>query len=94
VRHEIFADRALVITGAMIRATTAGRIPMNTLLNTGLFRIRSGVRNTAMVNMIRNEGIIVPSAAHRLPAPPRILSPTATEIFTARIPGIDCATAS
>ena len=30
------ADRALVITGAMIRATTAGRIPMNTLLNTGL----------------------------------------------------------
>lgn len=94
VFHPIFAARAEVMTGAIINATTAGRIPLNIELIVSLFLIKSGVRNIAIVNIIKNEGKIVPNAATMLPRFPRILSPTATDILTANMPGNDCATAS
>lgn len=90
----ILAARAVVITGAMSRATTAGRIPMKILLIVSLFFIVSGVRKIAMSRIIVKEGIIVPRAAHSRPREPRSLSPMATAKFTARMPGRDCATAS
>lgn len=90
----IFAARAVVITGAMSRATTAGRIPMKILLIISLFFIVSGVRKIAMSRIMVKDGIMVPRAAHRRPRGPRILSPMATAKLTARIPGRDCATAS
>ena len=77
-----------------IRATTAGRIPLNTGDNMELFLIISGVRKIAMASIMKNEGRIVPNAAQIDPFTPLSLSPTATEILTARIPGNDCATAS
>ena len=94
VFHPIFAARAVVITGAMISATTAGRMPINIRLITWLFFIVSGVRKIAINKIIKNEGRMVPRAAARLPRNPRSLSPTETEMFTAKMPGIDCATAS
>ena len=42
------ADRADVITGATIRATTTGLIPLKIADMTGLLVIRSGVRNIAI----------------------------------------------
>ena len=93
VFFPILAARAVVITGAMIKATTAGRMPMNILLMISLFLIVSGVRNMAISKMIVKEGRIVPKAAARLPLSPRKRSPTDTDIFTAKMPGIDCATA-
>lgn len=86
VRHVIFAALADVITGATIKATTAGRIPLKMALTCGFSFIRSGVRNMAMHNIIRNDGIIVPRAAATLPRVPRRRSPTATEMFTAEYP--------
>ena len=53
----------------------------------------SGVRKMAIARMIRKEGRIVPAAATMLPRGPRSLSPTEVAIFTAKIPGIDCAMA-
>ncbi len=61
-----FAD---VKTGATIKATTAGRIPMKMDEITRLFFIRSGVRKMAMKRIIRKEGRIVPTAAAILPSP-------------------------
>ena len=90
----ILAARADEMTGAIIRATTAGRMPRKILLSVSLLLIMSGVRNIAIVSIIKNEGRIVPNAAHSAPLRPRILSPTATAIFTANIPGIDCDTAN
>ena len=83
-----FAD---VKTGARIKATTAGRIPMKMDEITRLFFIRSGVRKMAMKRIIRKEGRIVPTAAAILPFPPLILSPTAVAILTASMPGNDWA---
>lgn len=93
VFHVSPAERADVMTGAMIRATTAGRIPMNIADMTLLFFIMSGVRKPAIASMIRNDGNIVPAAATIPPFMPRSLSPTAVAILTARIPGSDCAMA-
>ena len=75
-------------TGATIRATTAGRIPLNTGDNMELFLIISGVRKIAMASIMKNEGRIVPNAAQIDPFTPLSLSPTATEILTARIPAL------
>ena len=88
------AARAAEITGATISATTAGRIPLKTLMSVGLLLISSGVRNIAMVRIIRKEGSMVPNAATMLPRRMATRSPTATAMFTARMPGSDCATAS
>ena len=75
-------------------ATTAGRTPLKMADRVSLFLMRSGVRKMAMHSMMRNEGNMVPSAAAVAPRMPRSLSPTATEILTARMPGSDWATAS
>ena len=88
------ADLAVVITGVMIRATTAGRMPLKILLNTSLFLMASGVRNMAIARIITNDGKIVPKAAHKLPLKPRNLSPMTVDILTAKMPGIDWAMAS
>lgn len=89
VRQVILADLAEVITGAMIRATTAGRIPLNMAESVTLFFIKSGVKKIAIASIIRNDGIIVPSAATVDPRLERSLSPTATDMLTAKIPGND-----
>lgn len=66
--HTVFmvslAARADVMTGAIISATTAGRIPMNIDEMTWLFLIISGVRNIAMSSMMTNDGSIVPAGSH------------------------------
>lgn len=85
----ILAALAELITGATIKATTAGLIPLNMAETTGLFLMISGVRKMAMANIIVKEGSMVPKAAHMEPLAPRSLSPTATDIFTASIPGSD-----
>ena len=93
VFQRSLAALADVSTGAMMSATTAGRIPMNMAEITRLFFIISGVRKMAIAKIIRKEGRIVPNEATTLPAVPRSLSPTAVAMFTASIPGSDCATA-
>ena len=90
VFHFRLADFADVITGAMIRATTAGRIPMKMEEITLLFLIMSGVRKIAMKRIMRKEGRMVPREAMTLPFHPFILSPTDVARFTANIPGRDC----
>ena len=47
----------------------------------------------AIHRIIMNDGSMVPSDAVTAPFMPRNLSPTATETFTAKIPGKDCDTA-
>ena len=88
------ADLAVVITGAIISATTAGRMPLKIAVRVGLFLIASGVRKMAIIRMMIKEGRMVPNAAARLPFTPFNLSPITVLIFTARMPGIDCAMAS
>ena len=88
-----FADLAEVMTGAIIKATTQGLIPMKIEDITRLFLIISGVRKIAMKRIIRKEGSMVPSEAIMLPFPPRILSPIAVAMFTAKMPGRDWAMA-
>lgn len=88
------AARAVVITGAMISATTAGRIPIKIAVKVLLDLMVSGVRKMAMLRMMKNDGKIVPRAATKLPNPPLSLSPTTTAILTAKMPGRDCAIAS
>ena len=84
---------APVRTGAIMSATTAGRMPRNMALSVSLVFIRSVVRKIAMARIIIKDGRIVPNAARTAPRIPRSLSPTLAEILTARIPGKDCATA-
>ena len=60
---------------------------------TRLFLIISGVRKMAIARIIRKEGSMVPNDATTLPLVPRSLSPTAVAMFTARMPGSDCAMA-
>ena len=48
VFHPIPAERAVVITGATINATTAGRMPLKIAVRVGFEVIVSGVRNMAM----------------------------------------------
>ncbi len=94
VFHPMLAALADDMTGATINATTAGRIPIKMFERVSLFFMRSGVRNIAIARIMVNEGRIVPMEAVIAPFIPRSLSPTATEMFTARMPGKDCATAS
>lgn len=94
VRQLIPAALAEVKTGAVINATTAGRMPLNIAVMVGFEVIISGVKNIAIDIIMTNEGIIVPIAATILPFTPFSLSPTAAEILTARIPGKACAMAS
>ena len=84
----IFATFAVVSIGAMMSATTAGRIPLNIALRVGSFLIVSGVRKIAIASIMKKEGSIVPNAAHRLPLMPFSLSPITTAMFTASMPGI------
>lgn len=89
VFHLRFAAFAEVRTGAIIKATTAGRIPINIDDSIRLLFIVSGVRNIAISNIMRKEGSIVPKEAMIEPLFPRTLSPTAVAILTARMPGKD-----
>ena len=89
VDHPILAALAEVMTGAIISATTAGRIPLKIAVNVGLLVINSGVRNIAMNSIIKRLGIIVPSAATTQPRVPRNRSPIATAMLTAKMPGSD-----
>ena len=95
--HAVFkpmpAERAVVNTGAIINATTTGLMPLKMAERVGLFVISSGVRNIAMSRIMRKLGMMVPSDDMMLPLSPRSLSPTTTDMFTAKIPGIDWATA-
>ena len=83
----IFAALAVVRTGAIINATTAGRIPLNILSTVGLSYMVT--KNIAIANIIINDGNMVPSAANVAPVFLAILLQTKTDIFTASIPGID-----
>ena len=94
VRHDSPAARAEVMTGVTISATTTGRMPLKIAVSVGLDVMVSGVRNIAIASIIINDGSMVPAAAAMLPSMPRSLSPTTTDMFTARMPGSDCATAS
>ena len=87
------AALAVVITGAMINATTAGLIPMKMLESAWLFLMVSGVRKIAMARIIRKEGSMVPSDATIPPLSPLSLSPIEVAMFTARMPGRDYAMA-
>lgn len=71
--HEIFADLAVVKTGERIRATTAGRIPLNMLDSTWFCCIVSGVRKIAILRIIKKDGKIVPKVATIAPGIPLIL---------------------
>lgn len=93
VRHPILAALADVNTGAMMSATTAGRMPMNIDEITALFFIRSGVRKMAMSRMMMNDGKMVAKADNTAPRLPRSLSPIMAAIFTAKMPGNACAMA-
>lgn len=83
-----FAALAVVITGAMMSATTAGRIPMNMLLSARLPLIVSGVRKIAMASMMINDGNMVPTAAEIPPFNPFSLSPIAVAMLTAVCPEV------
>ena len=83
----IFDAFAVVNTGARIRATTAGRMPINMRVRVSLFFIVSGVRNMAMKRMMRNDGRIGPNAAMMLPFSPVSLLPTDMATCTAMMPG-------
>lgn len=67
LRNDILAERAVEKTGAIIRATTAGRIPLKMLVSVSFSLIVSGVRNMAIAKMIKKEGSIVPNAAAMQP---------------------------
>ena len=82
-----FAAFAVENTGAIIKATTAGRIPLNTFSTIGLSFIV--VKNIAIVSITIKEGRIVPNAEKNAPLFFAILLPTKTAILTANIPGID-----
>ena len=69
-------------------------MPLKIAVRVGLFLIASGVRKMAIIRMMIKEGRMVPNAAARLPFTPFNLSPITVLIFTARMPGIDCAMAS
>ena len=56
VLYPILALFAVESTGAIIKATTAGRIPLKILLITSLFFIESGVRNMAIARIIKKDG--------------------------------------
>jgi hypothetical protein len=58
-------ERAVVITGTAIRATTAGRKPLNAF-STHSFSLNC-VKKRAIANMIRKEGRMVPNAQITLP---------------------------
>ena len=64
------AERAVVMTGATISATTAGRIPLKIRDTIALFLITSGVRKMAIARIIKKEGKMVPIAAVMLPFKP------------------------
>ena len=83
-------ERAVVRHGTAIKATTAGRKPLNAFSIHTLSR--TCVKNNAMAKIIRKEGRIVPKAQQRAPKFLRNLYPTKIDIFTAKIPGNDCVT--
>lgn len=58
-------------TGPMMRATTAGRIPLNAASTKGLWRMPA--KKSAMRRMIVNDGSTVPSTAATAPRSPRSL---------------------
>ena len=86
-RHVIRADLAVLNTGAMIRATTAGRIPLKMRSITGLSVMRE--KKMAMSSIRINDGATVPNVAAILPRVPFSLFPTRMDMFTAKIPGRD-----
>ena len=73
VFQEIPADLAEVSTGAIIKAVTAGRMPLKIADTVSLFFIRSGVRKIAIASIIRNGRMIVPVAAQILPRIPLLV---------------------
>ena len=69
--NVIFARTAMFQVGTAMRATTAGRMPANTLATQGIFW--KLWKNMAISNIIRNDGNAVPRALHKAPAVPRFL---------------------
>ena len=84
----IRADFAIVNVGAAIKATTAGRIPLN-IRSTMTLSLKLW-KNSAMARIMINDGSTVPNAVMILPRIPFNLYPMNIEIFTASIPGADC----
>ncbi len=87
----IFMERAVVMQGTTMSATTAGLSPLNARSTHSLSF--TCVKNNAIRSMMVNEGSMVPSAQHTAPAVFFSLYPTKIEMFTAKIPGSDCVTA-
>lgn len=88
----ILADLAMLKVGAAIRATTAGRMPLNIFsIHTLSLKLW---KNNAMARIIRKDGNIVPNAVTILPLMPRRRYPMKMEILTAKMPGEDWAIAS
>lgn len=58
--------RASEMTGPMMRATTAGRIPLKAASTTGLWR--TSAKSSAMTRMMTNEGTTMPSVVATAPA--------------------------
>lgn len=83
----ILADFPVVSTGAMINATTAGRIPLKMRSTIGLSYDLA--KNMAMSKIRMKEGNTVPNVAAILPRIPFSLFPVKIDILTAKIPGND-----
>ena len=68
VFHVSFAALDIFQRGATIKATTAGRMPLNIRSTTGLSA--KEVKQSAMVRMMRKEGSELPKAHIMLPLTP------------------------
>ncbi len=94
--HSVFRVIPVLLpnwmSGAAIKATTAGRMPLNILSTRGLSL--NCVKNKAINRMMIKEGRITPKPAARLPLNPCLRFPIKRAVFNATGPGIDCATAS
>ena len=88
----IFADLAVVSTGAIIKATTAGRIPLKIRSTIGLSYDLE--KNIAISSIRIKDGRTVPKVEIIQPLSPLTLFPTMIEILTAKIPGKDWEIAS
>ena len=84
--------RASEMTGPMISATTAGRIPLKAASTTGLWR--TSAKKSAMASRMTNDGSTTPSSAAAAPRSPRTLYPTKTEVLSEIGPGTDWASVS
>ena len=85
------AERAILTSGAAIKATTAGRIPLKTASTAGSsFHSRKTI---AIARMIRNDGNTAPNTAPQTPFQPPMRQPMKIAELTAIRPGAACARA-